>query len=1121
MKFHHLLVAALIASSAWSPAAPTAENVLHEMKRVADWQIANPSKHHITDWTQAPFFLGLYNLHQVSQEQKYLDSLVTFGKRAKFGPGRRITHADDHAVLQAWLELYQLNGGMERLTPSIDHFPKIINALKDSPPASVSGGTFTWCWCDALFMSPAAWTQLSHITGDQKYLIWADREWWTCTDVLYDPAECLYYRDNRFFGKKTETGKKVFWARGNGWVVGGLVHMLDYLPADHPSRGRYLALYHDMMYALLKLQHADGLWRTSLLDPQAAVGESSGSSFFVYGMAWGLNRGLLPADKFRPAVDKGWTALCGNIQPTGMLGYVQEIGDQPGASGPESTEVYGSGAFLLAGSEIIRMVDPTKRRKNLADFTGVKLPAHYAPEPPRVVVRHVPERADDFAWENDLIAFRTYGPALRDGAEDSGFDAWLKRVPYPVIDKWYIEDTTPLLHTKKGKSYHQDQGEGYDGYKVGNTRGCGGISVWDNGKLHNSNTYVGYKIISHTMDRAIFDLYYASTFHGKQLRETKRITLVMGQRLFQSESRFTIDGIPAQLDVAIGLKHQATGTQALSSLKTGVLSIWEKLDGLGFGQAVVIDPAAVEKMIRHTDAEGQEQSLCLARTDESGYIRWFSGYGWEGQGEITSDTLWQDYLGAFAASFTQKPFSDHHQSLKVHTLSPPVDPMAPAPVDEVPGATLIKPNGGWCWYQAPRAIVTKDGKVVFTSISGDSFAGLDAGDLWATSWDPQSGKTEHFELHDQFQCDDHDVAALLERPDGSILAVYGKHGSDHLLRSRTTSEAGQISAWSKERTYDVGAGYCYSNVFRLSEEHGRIYNFSRTHGRNPNCTFSDDTGQSWKPGWRLLHWAKSDYVKHPKYTGTDGARPYLRYASDNTSKIHFITTEDHPRAFDNSIYHGYYQAGKLHQSDGKVLSEPGSANPARLTPQSFTRVFAGDKDKVAWTTDLELDQKGYPYAAFSVQVDGAQSRGKRIKETCNDHRYWYARFDGRKWNAYEIAYAGTKLYTQESDYTGLIALDPDDPDTVVISTNADPVTGKPLVSKADHKRHWELYKGTTSDDGKTWKWTAITSNSTVDNLRPNIPANPGGKRIILWCRGELTSFVNFRLDLCGMTEDRK
>ena len=180
-------------------------------------------------------------------------------------------------------------------------------------------------------------------------------------------------------------------------------------------------------------------------------------------MAWGTNRGLLPAKDFLPHVTKGYQALAKNIQPTGMLGFVQKIGEAPDnmETTVESTEVYGSGAFLLADSEIVRMLDPTKRRSDVAKFDGVKLPEVFMPATPRAVARFVPERKDDFAWENDLVAFRTYGPSLRPGPENSGIDCWFKRVPYPVMDKWYIEDRLKLPCGIIAKPYHDDQGEGF------------------------------------------------------------------------------------------------------------------------------------------------------------------------------------------------------------------------------------------------------------------------------------------------------------------------------------------------------------------------------------------------------------------------------------------------------------------------------------------------------------------------------------------------------------------------------------------------------------------------------------------------------------------------------------
>ena len=676
MKLGRILAIAISASASLFAADPKPAEIIESMKRVADWQLENPSKHPVYDWTQAPFFLGLASLNQVTGEAKYLEALDGFGKQLAYGPGPKVTHADDHAVLQAWLEQYRLDKDPAKLNPSIAHFDKLMAALEKETPKSISGGSFTWCWCDALFMSPAVWAHLSKITGDPKYFAWADKEWWTTTDMLYDPQYRLFYRDNKFFTKRTSTGRKVFWSRGNGWVVGGLVHVLDQLPADHPSRVKYLGLYHDMMYALLKLQNPDGLWRSSLLDPEGPKGESSGSSFFALGMAWGINRGLLPEKEFRPAVMNCYHALAANIQPTGMLGFVQKIGEAPDKQDTtaESTEVYGSGAFLLAGSEIVRLLDPSKRRTDVAGFEGVKLPGHFSPANPRTFARFVPERSDDFAWENDLVAFRTYGPALRSGPENSGIDCWFKRVPYPIIDKWYIEDRLKLPYGKVNKPYHDDQGEGYDVYKVGDTRGCGGISAWADGLLFNSETFIAHRIISSTPERTVFELDYASDFKGKVLRETKRITLIMGERMFQCDSRFTLDGKPAaNLEVAIGLSPQAAGTVSANSPKTGAMMLWEKCDGYGLGTGIIINPAKVVKMIPYSDATGKSQALCLSRTDENGGIRWFAGYGWEGQGEIVSETKWADYLKNFASKYLKVPYADYSkdETFKTHSLDLP------------------------------------------------------------------------------------------------------------------------------------------------------------------------------------------------------------------------------------------------------------------------------------------------------------------------------------------------------------------------------------------------------------------------------------------------------------------
>jgi hypothetical protein len=118
-----------------------------------------------------------------------------------------------------------------------------------------------------------------------------------------------------------------------------------------------------------------------------------------------------------------------------------------------------------------------------------------------------------------------------------------------------------------------------------------------------------------------------------------------------------------------------------------------------------------------------------------------------------------------------------------------------------------------------------------------------------------------------------------------------------------------------------------------------------------------------------------------------------------------------------------------------------------------------------------------------------------------DHRFHYAHWDGKRWHENEIAYAGTRLYAGEDDYTGLGAIDPQNTSVVYISTDADPTSGEPLVSNADGKRHHELFRGRTADGGKTWKWQPITANSTADNLRPLVPIWKSDKTALVWMRG--------------------
>ena len=179
-------------------------------------------------------------------------------------------------------------------------------------------------------MGPPTWVRLYAATGDERYLDFAVTNWWRTTDYLYDKDEHLFFRDSTFFQKREANGKKVFWSRGNGWVMAGLVRVLQYLPTNHPDRPRFEQLFKEMAAKIVSLQQPDGLWRASLLDPEDfPAKETSGSGFFTYALAWGVNQGLLDRAKYEPAVRKGWAALVDCVGANGKLTHVQPVGSDP------------------------------------------------------------------------------------------------------------------------------------------------------------------------------------------------------------------------------------------------------------------------------------------------------------------------------------------------------------------------------------------------------------------------------------------------------------------------------------------------------------------------------------------------------------------------------------------------------------------------------------------------------------------------------------------------------------------------------------------------------------------------------------------------------------------------
>ncbi|MDB6154909.1 MAG: hypothetical protein JWL90_3362 [Chthoniobacteraceae bacterium] len=275
-------------------------------------------------------------------------------------------------------------------------------------------------------------------------------------------------------------------------------------------------------------------------------------------------------------------------------------------------------------------------------------PVPPVPPQPSTGARFVPERKDDFAWENDLVAFRAYGPAIRAagqvpkaGDEESGIDCWCKRVPYPIIDKWYADET-------RGLSYHQDHGEGNDLYKVGSSRGCGGTAIWKNGRMIISGPFKTWNILSLGRDQSTFELTYDYDVDGEAIHEVKRITIGLGKRLFRSESTFTKNGQPAALDIAVGVTTHEGLAKATLNREQGWMSCWETIEGNGLGTGVWIAPGRIAGMLEYqTPGTKESHALLIAHTDAAGKVTHFAGFGWEKAGEIRSPEEWHAYLAKF------------------------------------------------------------------------------------------------------------------------------------------------------------------------------------------------------------------------------------------------------------------------------------------------------------------------------------------------------------------------------------------------------------------------------------------------------------------------------------------
>jgi len=316
--------------------------------KVAQYQLSLYTTTASNDWIDSTFFAGLMAAYRATQNASLLAAARTWSTAHAWDlhlSAQDPRFGDNQACTQTYLEIFLLDP-----MPSNAVMIQKAQAAFDAMIAAPQPGRVDWWWCDALFMAPPALARLGVATGQTKYFDFVNTMYWDSKAFLFAPAQGLFWRDSKYFNTTT------FWARGNGWVVAGIPRIVDYLPAADARRGDYVQLLQTLLAAVAPLQGSDGLWRSDLLNPNAFPNpETSGTGFLTYGTAWAVGQGLVARDVYLPIVQRAWAGLVRNVDTNGRLGYVQNTGEKPAAAGATETHPFGVGAFLLAGSEVLKL----------------------------------------------------------------------------------------------------------------------------------------------------------------------------------------------------------------------------------------------------------------------------------------------------------------------------------------------------------------------------------------------------------------------------------------------------------------------------------------------------------------------------------------------------------------------------------------------------------------------------------------------------------------------------------------------------------------------------------------------------------------------------------------------
>lgn len=358
-----------------SPAL-TPEAIDAATRKVADWELQTWSPWFDQTWTSSVLYTGFMATSRQTGDPKYSDAMKVVAAKFHDSLKDRLPNADAQSIAQMYLELY-LEGGRKDeslIEPTRKDLDAVIglDTLKPGDPR------IPWWWCDALYMAPPVWARMYAATGDRRYIDYLDKQWTRTYDLLYDKDEQLYARDESYKTKRAKNGRKIFWSRGEGWVMAGIARTLPYLPADDPHRGFYEQQLREMAARMASLQDANGLWHASLLDPEDyPLPEISGTALTTFAMAWGVNEGVLDAATYKPVIERAWRGMLQHVYASGRLGCIQQTGAEPAYYLPSSSYDYGVGGYLLAASELKRMVLHDAQAAAVATDPGHS--AHFEP----------------------------------------------------------------------------------------------------------------------------------------------------------------------------------------------------------------------------------------------------------------------------------------------------------------------------------------------------------------------------------------------------------------------------------------------------------------------------------------------------------------------------------------------------------------------------------------------------------------------------------------------------------------------------------------------------------------------------------------------------------------------